>query len=178
MHTLKRIKRSTIMLNSLHWDHGMKSHEQRWQHSWFLPFHLYIYFYSFILWHVRWSQNNLIREAATIARSRHGKHATALLSEHSLAAQRLVANTWLPQQTRKQQRKSCWKRCFLCGQLRRSRKLCNITAARKIVFCGVHPKGISREPKPYTWNINLCTTQQLMKLFNMHVYVPVFEQCL
>jgi hypothetical protein len=30
------------------------------------------------------SENNLIREAAAIARLQHGKHVTALLSEHSL----------------------------------------------------------------------------------------------
>jgi hypothetical protein len=124
------------------------------------------------------SQNNLIREAVSIARLRHSKHATALLSEHSLAAQQSVANTSSPQRTRMQQQKSCWRLCFLCSQLWRKQQLCNIPAARKDVFCGVRPKAISGEPNPYTWNINLCTTQKLMKLFNMHVYAPVFERCL
>jgi hypothetical protein len=32
------------------------------------------------------SWNNLIREAASIAKLQHGKHATVLLSEHPLAA--------------------------------------------------------------------------------------------
>jgi hypothetical protein len=59
------------------------------------------------------SQNNLFREAVSIARLQHGKHATALLSEHSLTAQRLVAIIMQsPQQTCKQQQKSCSKQCF------------------------------------------------------------------
>lgn len=58
------------------------------------------------------SQNNLIREAASIASLRHSKHAMALLTEHSLAAQRLAAITQSPQQTCKQQQKCCSKQCF------------------------------------------------------------------
>jgi hypothetical protein len=64
------------------------------------------------------------------------KHAKQWLSTRHVMAATLTYAT-----------KNCWKQSFLCSPLWWM-SLCNITAARKGLFCVVRPKAISRELKP------------------------------